>query len=194
MRKILIIIVLLCNIEITYSQDLDTIPLRSIYINDFCLGDSVNRLFEVFGIPHKKEMGVVDKAIENTQPSKNIYYYGKFAYFSEPYEISKGKIGEFCNLMNDSVNMELRIILNNDTAVFKVGDSLNIKKIEYYFPKSFHYMKEKELERSSRAAYLYLIPSEQDNYFSFPYPFITDITLMYLDNILISFKSNYFSE
>jgi len=81
MKKIIITILFLLSLGIAYSQGLDTIPLRSIFINDFCLGDSVNKLYEVFGIPQETETGVVDEAIENTQPSKNIYYYGNFHIF-----------------------------------------------------------------------------------------------------------------
>ena len=194
MKKIIITILFLLSLGIAYSQGLDTIPLRSIYINDFCLGDSVNKLYEVFGIPQETETGVVDEAIENTQPSKNIYYYGKFSYFSEPYEISRGRIGEFHNFMNDSVNMELRIVVDNKEIAFRIGDTLDIKDIKSFFPKSFNYMKTESLNFTNKDAYLYLIPSEQENYFKFPYPFVTLLTVQYSDNIIIGFYSRYFSE
>lgn len=179
---------------ILHSQVLDTIPMRSIYVNDFCIGDSVKSLFEVFGSPQKEEKGVVDEAIENSQPSKNIYHYGKNVYFSEPYEISEGRIGEFFNYKNDTIGMELRIKVDSSVVVFKIGDTLDVKKLARFFPKSFNYMETNYLRQSKRTAYLYIIPSQQGLYFKYPYPLITSIVLYYKDNSLIGFNSRYFIE
>jgi len=96
--------------------------------------------------------------------------------------------------MNDSVNMELRIVIDNKKIAFRIGDTIDIKDIKSFFSKSFNYMKTESLNFTNKDAYLYLIPSEQENYFKFPYPFVTLLTVQYSDNIIIGFYSRYFSE
>jgi len=168
--------------------------MQTVFINNFCLGDNINQLEKVFGKPTEIKYNVIDNAVENTEPSKNIYFYDS-NFFSEPYEVSKGKIGEF-NIRSDSYNMKLIIIMSNDTLVFKIGDRLNLNDIEEYFPSSIecsrNYFSESKIKNGY--AFITLKLSQQDEYFEYPYLLINSLNLSYKDSTLSSITTNYYKE
>jgi|GEM_PF-4175937 len=194
MKYIYLFLLIIFNSLTVFSQEFDTIPMQTVFINNFCLGDNINQLEKVFGKPTEIKYNVIDNAVENTEPSKNIYFYDS-NFFSEPYEVSKGKIGEF-NIRSDSYNMKLIIIMSNDTLVFKIGDRLNLNDIEEYFPSSIecsrNYFSESKIKNGY--AFITLKLSQQDEYFEYPYLLINSLNLSYKDSTLSSITTNYYKE
>jgi len=194
MKKLITILVMLSFSIITFCQEFDTIPLRSIFIDNFCLGDNINKLKDVFGKPSDIKYNIKDNAIENSEPSKNIYYFGE-NYFSEPFEISTGKIGEF-NINTKDYDMTLMLLINNDTLTFRIGDKLNLKSLKKRLPYSanssqYFYSEDK---KKKGYAYVTLKISHQNEFFKYPYSLINTLNITYKDSCLSSFTTYYYKE
>ena len=168
--------------------------MRNVYVNNFCLGDSVTKLYEILGEPTRTELEIIDKAIENTEPAKNIYYYGKHVYFSEPYLVAKGRIGEI-NIY-ENYNFKLHLTVGGQNYTFSINDTLNMEYLEQVFPISIIYSKSlfNEIEEQGKYAYIVLRLKEQDQYFPYPYPLITKLALTYSNGLLESIRTSYYAE
>ena len=188
MKKILVILGVAFSIY-SFAQEYDTIPVQSIYVNDVCLGDSTYKLYDVFGIPTKTIKGLVDDAIENTNPSLNLYYFGD-NYFSEPYNIIQKRVGGFF-LIDKNPKIFLEIKLEYDGIQFRIGDTLDIKSINCAFPKS---SKAKEFNNTSKYKTLILIPRFNESFNNYPYELIQSLTIYFEDSILYNIATNYYTE
>ncbi len=198
MKRVSFILCFMLISKALLSQVVDTIPLRSVYINDFCIGDSVSKMYEIFGKPIKvedKKQLAGGEYLDDQEPSKKVYYYSKNVYFSEPYLVAKGRIGEVFVYGNDTINMQLNLLVNNEHITFKINDSINMAQLEHYFPKSLAYSQTLFSKEALSKGYNYIVIglSEQNEYFPSQYPFIT-LALSYKANKLKSIKTYYFVE